>query len=135
MPSIPEYPVTSTSNFRNTAIYWLQQIFTALAAALPAGANVIGSLQPVHGAGTWIYGSVSTATQVLPAANRQTLKIQCTATTGVIYATFDNSTPSAANGFAIVAQANPFSFGVEFTPTGPVKLFAAAPLQYAILQA
>jgi hypothetical protein len=28
MPSIPEYPVTSTSNFWNTVIYWLQKIFT-----------------------------------------------------------------------------------------------------------
>jgi hypothetical protein len=32
-PSIPAYPVTSESNFRNTVVYWLQQICTQLAAS------------------------------------------------------------------------------------------------------
>ena len=82
--------------------------------------------------GNSLFGSVSTATQVVPQnPSRNYLYI---ATTGTIFVTLDGTTPSATNGFQVTAAA-PLNFETSFVPTGIVSLFASTSTPYEILWA
>ena len=85
-----------------------------------------------QGTGTSVFGSVSTATQVLgPNPSRRHLRI---ATTGTIFVTFDGSIPTATNGYPVTSSA-PAVFDNLFIPTGAITLYSATSTPYAVFWA